>query len=121
MFTDKAGYAETKRIEEIMRLLRAHYPETRTALRYENPFQLFAAAVLSAQTTDEQVNRITSALFTRASTAQQMAKMEPAELATLIKGCGLYRNKSRFLVEACRRIVRDFGGTLPDRFEACRK
>ena len=72
--------------------------------------------ILSAQTTDEQVNRITPALFARVSTPAEMAQLEVAELETLIKGCGLYRNKSRFLVESCRRIVQQFDGRVPDNF-----
>lgn len=94
-----------------------HYPRAETRLNYRSPFQLFVATVLSAQTTDEQVNRISEKLFYAIPTARDMAKMEPTELEPYLKGCGLYRVKSRYLVEAAVKIVRDYGGRLPDRFE----
>ena len=64
------------------------------------------------RTTDDQVNRITEKLFTVAPTPQKMAQFKPEELEPYLKGCGLYRNKSRYLVEASRMIMEDFGGCL---------
>ena len=114
--TENRDLTEVERTAEIFRLLREHYPRARTALKFDTPFQLLVAVILSAQTTDEQVNRITPALFARASSPAEMAQLKPAELERLIKGCGLYRNKSRFLVEASRRIVQQFNGRVPDNF-----
>lgn len=108
---------ESRRIEQIFRLLKEEYPQARTGLRYESPYQLFVAVLLSAQTTDEQVNRITKPLFDAVPTAAAMAGMTAAELAPYLKSCGLYRNKSRYLVEASRMIISDFGGALPDNFD----
>ena len=116
MVTENRDLTEVERTAEIFRLLREHYPRARTALKFDTPFQLLVAVILSAQTTDEQVNRITPALFARASSPAEMAQLKPAELERLIKGCGLYRNKSRFLVEASRRIVQQFNGRVPDNF-----
>ena len=108
--------AGTERVRRIFSLLEQCYPHARTRLIYKDPFQLFVAVLLSAQTTDDQVNRITEKLFTVAPTPQKMAQFKPEELEPYLKGCGLYRNKSRYLVEASRMIVEDFGGVLPDSF-----
>ncbi|MGI6615685.1 MAG: endonuclease III [Dethiobacteria bacterium] len=108
---------EAARIRRIFMLLEEHYPRARTGLRFENPYQLFVAVLLSAQTTDEQVNRITAPLFAAVPTVAAMAKMKAAELEPYLKSCGLYRNKSRYLVEASRMIMGEFGGALPDKFE----
>ncbi len=101
----------------ILEKLAEYYPRVKTSLIYSNPFQLFVATVLSAQTTDEQVNRITSALFTAVPTAYEMAKMKPSELEPYLKSCGLYRHKSRFLIESSKIIVNQYDGRIPEDFE----
>ncbi len=116
MFNQNAEIAETKRVQLIFKLLEEHYPRAETALQFGDPFQLFVATVLSAQTTDEQVNRITARLFPRAGTPQQIARMDQAELEQYLKGCGLFRHKSRFLIEASRSILEKHGGQVPDTF-----
>jgi endonuclease III len=94
-----------------------HYPDAKTSLYYQNPYQLFVATVLSAQTTDQQVNKITAGLFQAVPTIKDLAALEPQELEPYLKGCGLYRNKSRYLVAASRIIVSQFGGKVPDNFD----
>ncbi len=118
MINEAAVKEESKRIRRIFLALKQRFPFPRTRLIHKNPFQLFVAVLLSAQTTDEQVNRITEKLFTAAPTAQDIARFEPEELEPYLKGCGLYRNKSRYLVEASRMIVRDFNGELPENFDS---
>ncbi len=98
----------------VLERLAAYYPQAGTALKYDNPYQLFVATVLSAQTTDEQVNRITADLFKAAPSVYDLSRMKPSELEQYVKRCGLYRHKSRYLVEAARVIVRDYGGRIPD-------
>lgn len=105
------------RVRLILDGLAEQYPQAGTSLHFANPFQLFVATVLSAQTTDEQVNRITAALFKAVPTVQDLAAMEPGELEPYLKSCGLYRHKSRYLVEAARIIVKDFGGSIPEEFD----
>jgi len=105
---------EEERIGLVLERLAAHYPQARTALKYDNPYQLFVATVLSAQTTDEQVNRITADLFKAAPSVYDLSRMNPSELEPYVKRCGLYRHKSRYLVEAARVIVRDYEGRVPD-------
>ncbi|NLA05219.1 MAG: endonuclease III [Firmicutes bacterium] len=108
---------EQERIRRIFALLKQHYPHARTGLHFDSPYQLFVAVLLSAQTTDGQVNRITAPLFAAVPTVQAMAGLEPAELEPYLRRCGLYRNKSRYLVAASRIIVERFSGVLPDNFE----
>lgn len=101
---------------QIIAKLAEHYPEAKTSLVFNNPFQLFVATVLSAQTTDEQVNKITVELFKAVPTVFVMSGMTAAELEPHLKSCGLYRNKSRFLIEASRIIVERYDGVVPDDF-----
>lgn len=114
---------KTKKLEngdragQIIKMLAEHYPGAKTSLVFENPFQLFVATVLSAQTTDEQVNKITAELFKAVSSVYEMSRMEPSELEKYLKSCGLYRHKSRYLVEASRIIVNNYEGRVPDSFE----
>lgn len=121
MFMDdhKSGNTakERERIRRIFALLKQHYPHARTGLHFDNPYQLFVAVLLSAQTTDGQVNRITAPLFAAVPTVQAMARLEPADLEPYLRRCGLYRNKSRYLVAASRIIVERFSGVLPDNFD----
>lgn len=99
-----------------MAKLAEHYPVAVTKLKHDNPFQLFVATVLSAQTTDEQVNKITAELFTAVPDIFQMARMKPADLQLHLKSCGLYRHKSKYLIEASKIIVEKYGGQVPDSF-----
>ena len=111
MITDR------KVIEKIRFKLANHYPDAKTSLDYLNPYQLFVATVLSAQTTDQQVNKITASLFTAFPTVGDLAHSEPNQLEPFLKSCGLYRHKSRFLIEASRMIVEQYNGEIPDSFE----
>ncbi|MCJ7806522.1 MAG: endonuclease III [Clostridia bacterium] len=114
----KLTIAEEKeaRIGLILEILALHYPQAQTNLTFDNPYQLYVAAILSAQTTDEQVNRITTRLFTAIPSVYVMSHLEPAELEPYLKSCGLYRNKSRYLVEGSRIIVDRYNGQIPDNF-----
>ena len=89
------------------------YPSAGTSLVFKTPFELLVAAILSAQSTDKQVNRITARLFEKYKSPQEFALLTPEELGEEIKGVGLYRNKSRFIIEASRDIVSIHGGRVP--------
>ncbi len=114
----KLTIAEEKkaRVGLILEILALHYPQAQTSLTFDNPYQLFVAAILSAQTTDEQVNRITTRLFAAIPSVYVMSHLEPAELEPYLKRGGLYRHKSRYLVEASRIIVDRYNGQIPDNF-----
>ncbi|MBC7325905.1 MAG: endonuclease III [Moorella sp. (in: Bacteria)] len=104
------------RVEAILQALRGAYPGARSRLKYRNPFELLVAAILSAQTTDDQVNKVTAELFWRYPTAA-LAAADPEEVAACIKSLGLYRMKAVHLVAACRILVEKHGGEVPDNRE----
>lgn len=89
------------------------YPEARTALRHETPFQLLVATILSAQCTDARVNAVTPALFRDHPGPESFVEMESVELEEYIRTCGLFRGKARSILAAARRIVDEFGGQVP--------
>jgi endonuclease-3 len=102
-----------QRLPEIIRLLRETHPDAKCALDYENPLQLLVATILSAQCTDERVNKVTPTLFARYPSAQALAEADREELEQLIHSTGFYRNKAKNVQEACRRIVTEYGGEVP--------
>ncbi len=108
---------DTKILKEIRRELALHYPDAKTSLNFKNPYQLFVATVLSAQTTDRQVNNITAGLFKVFPGIDTLASAEPDDLEPYLKSCGLYHQKSRFLVESSRIILERHNGKIPDQFE----
>lgn len=101
------------RLPEIIRLLREAHPDARCALDYSSPLQLLVATILSAQCTDERVNKVTPALFARFPTAEALAGADREELEQIIHSTGFYRNKAKNVQEACRRIVTEYGGEVP--------
>ncbi len=107
-----------ERIEQVLKKLAEYYPQAVTGLVFKNPYQLFVATVLSAQTTDEQVNKITGKLFTAVPSVYDLSRMKTSELEPFLKRCGLYRQKSRFLVEAACIIVKEHSGLVPNTLEA---
>lgn len=106
--------SEDERLQAILDILARNYPDARSGLRFATPFQLLIAAMLSAQTTDRQVNRVTERLFARYPSPASLAAASPEEVAEEIKGLGLYRAKSRNIVAACRLLCRDYDGRVPD-------
>jgi len=89
------------------------YPNPKTALNHETPFQLLVATMLSAQCTDERVNLITPALFARYPDAHALADASVDDVAELIKTAGLWRTKAHNLVAAAKILVEKYGGELP--------
>jgi endonuclease-3 len=109
---------EQERVLEIIRRLRAEYPDVKgTALRWETPLDLLIATILAAQTTDEKVNRVTESLFKRYETARDYAEAPLEELETEISSLTFYRQKARFIKEACRTLVEEHGGHVPRSME----
>ncbi|MDR1489685.1 MAG: endonuclease III [Desulfovibrio sp.] len=105
------------RAERMLKILQARYPVARGFLKAENPWQLLVATQLSAQCTDERVNSVTPALFSRLPTAQAMAVADASELEALIRPTGFYRNKARNLIGAARRVLEFYGGEVPKDME----
>ena len=100
-------------VAEVLRTFQRLYPNPRTALRHRNPFELLIATILSAQSTDEMVNRVTPALFARCPTPEAFLELDVEELEEMIRTIGLYRSKARHILQACRMLVEEFGGEVP--------
>lgn len=100
--------------------LKKLYPEAKTVLRHGNPWELYVAVVLSAQTTDKKVNEVTDRLFQKYKTLDDYLKADPEAFEREIKGVNYYRMKAKSILGAAK-IVRDqFGGALPRTMEALR-
>jgi endonuclease III len=98
---------------EVIASLKAEYPEARTELDWSNPLELLVATILSAQTTDVQVNRVTESLFAKYRKAEDYADAAPDELEDDIRPTGFYRNKARSLRGMAHALVEEHGGEVP--------
>lgn len=110
--------AKRARAGEICKRLAEAYPDASCALRFEGPFQLLVATILSAQCTDKMVNQVTPALFARFPDARAMAAADPGELEALIQRTGFFRQKAKSILTAARDIVARFDGEVPRALEA---
>jgi endonuclease-3 len=106
------------RVGEIISILRKEYPDSRTDLRFEDPLQILVATILSAQCTDERVNKITPALFKKYRSVYDFANAVQEELEEEIRSTGFFRNKTKSIISASKKIVEDFEGKVPDEMEA---
>jgi endonuclease-3 len=104
-------------VRRIIDTLAKQHPNADTELHYSNAFQLLVATILSAQSTDERVNSVTPALFTRYPDAHALAKATPAELEALIRPTGFFRQKARALIGMAQKLVAEHGGEVPDDME----
>jgi endonuclease-3 len=109
--------AKQQRTLEILIRLKRLYPEAPCTLNYETPVQLLVATILSAQCTDERVNQVTPELFRRFPDAAAFAAANVEEIENLVRSTGFYRNKSKNIQAACRMIMTEFGGEVPNRME----
>lgn len=105
--------AKKARALEIYRLLAEVYPDATCALHWRTPFELLIATILSAQTTDETVNRVTPELFRRYKTPKQFAGAAVEELEAIVKPTGFYHNKTKSVMGASKLVVEEFGGEVP--------
>jgi endonuclease III len=104
---------DPKRVRAILSKLDEAYPEATCALQHKDPFQLLVATVLSAQCTDQRVNIVTPVLFAKYPTPKHLAYANPQELEGEIRTTGFFRNKTKSLIGASKKIVEDFGGKVP--------
>ena len=105
---------ERAQAAKVMGELAKLYPEARPELNFRNPFETLIATILSAQCTDKRVNLVTARLFPLYPDAKAMAQLRPEELEPLIRECGLYRNKAKNIVAACRALVERYDGEVPN-------
>lgn len=111
--------AETKRFAaKVVRRLRADYPDAHCSLNYGSPLELLIATILSAQCTDERVNKVTPGLFRKYPTAAHFAKAPLEELERAIQSTGFFRNKAKNIQACCQALVENYDGEVPEDLDA---
>lgn len=108
---------QKKDIRKAVEILDSTYPNAECALNFNSPYELLISTILSAQCTDVRVNMVTEKLFHDYNTPEKMVTLSEGELQEKIKTCGLYKNKSKNILEASKSIVRDFHGEVPRTLE----
>jgi endonuclease-3 len=111
--SSKAAGTNPQRVSTILQKLDEAYPSVTCALLHESPFQLLIATILSAQCTDEVVNQVTKSLFAKYRTPKDFAYANPAVLEQEIRPTGFFRNKTKSIMGAGKKIAEEFGGEVP--------
>lgn len=101
-------------VQKILKELSALYPDAQPALHFNSPYELLVAVILSAQCTDERVNKVTAVLFEKYDTPEKMLTLSQEELEKYIFSCGFYHNKAAHILSASKDIIEKFGGVVPD-------
>lgn len=109
---------ERRNARTILDRLRRRYPEIQTALHFATPWQLLVSTVLSAQTTDDAVNRATPVLFQRWPNPQALASADPEEVEAVVHSTGFFRQKARAIIDLSADLVERFGGEVPSDLES---
>jgi endonuclease-3 len=102
---------------QIIKILSKEYPKTKCALDYARPYELLFAVILSAQCTDERVNKITADLFKRYKTLKDYAQADLSELESIVRPAGFFRNKAKHIKESAKRLIENYGGKVPQTME----
>ncbi len=102
-----------KDAKELVELLKKSYPDATCSLDFETPFQLVVAVMLSAQCTDERVNKTTPELFARCKTIEDFANIDINELEKIIHPCGFYKNKAKNIKLCAKQVLEKFNGEVP--------
>jgi len=116
--TDASDRARRNWARTVTRRLRKEYPDADCALVHADPYQLIVATILSAQCTDEMVNRVTPALFDRYPKPKDLARADPAEVERRIKSTGFFRNKAKNIIGMARKLVDRHEGQVPRDMDA---
>ncbi len=103
---------------KILDCLREEYPDAECALIHGNAFELLISVVLSAQTTDVSVNKVTPALFKKYPTAKKLSKANPEDVSEIIKTIGMYKTKSRNIIGLASKLVDEYGGEVPQDYDS---
>jgi len=98
----------------MLKLLKETYPDAKCSLDFTTPFELLIAVILSAQCTDDRVNKTTPSLFAKCSTPEEFVNIPLAELETLIHPCGFYKTKSKNIKLTAQKILDEFNGKVPE-------
>ncbi|OUO38696.1 endonuclease III [Megamonas hypermegale] len=108
----------TKKVkDEMLAILENTYKDTKSALNFNNPFELLIAVILSAQCTDKRVNVTTARLFAKANTPEAILNMGVENLENEIRDCGLFRNKAKNIIATCHKLCSDYNGQVPSDFD----
>lgn len=102
---------------KVIEILKTTYPNAKSGLKFTNPFELLIATILSAQCTDKRVNIITERLFKKYKRPEDFLRLTLAELQEEIRECGLYRNKSKSILETCKILKEKYDGKVPESLE----
>lgn len=102
---------------KFVEILKETYPDATCSLDFKTPFQMVVAVMLSAQCTDERVNKTTPALFKRCKTVQDFADIDINELEEIIHPCGFYKNKAKNIKLCAKQVLDIFGGEVPDNMD----
>ena len=111
---------DKEKAREIIDVLSENF-SSKPALRYKTPFELLIAVILSAQCTDERVNKVTEKLFSVASTPSEFLELSVSELEKYIFSCGLYKTKAKHILSLCRELEEKYSGQVPKEIEDLRK
>ena len=103
--------------QKILDLLQTQYPDAGTMLKFSSTFELLVAVVLSAQSTDAQVNKVTTEMFKKYNTPHEFASMDIAELEELVRGVGIYKNKAKAIKGLSKVLLDRFNGEVPGKFD----
>jgi endonuclease III len=106
-----------KDTKKILEILKKTYPEATTALKHNNPLQLLVATILSAQCTDDRVNKVTPVLFNKYKTEKDFATSDMEELKSIIRSTGFFNQKAKFIKGMAQKLIKDFNGNVPDNIE----
>jgi len=98
---------------EVIKILKNTYPEATCSLDFKSPFEMMIAVMLSAQCTDERVNKTTPNLFSKYNTPEKMAVIDIKELEEIIHPCGFYRNKAKNIISASKTVLEKYNGEVP--------
>jgi endonuclease-3 len=112
-----AGGTDPTRVRAILEGLDSAYPDATCELRHENAWQLLIATIMSAQCTDAVVNIVTEVLFQKYPTPQELAHANPSDIQQIIRPTGFFRNKTKSIIGASKKIVEEFGGEVPRTME----
>lgn len=102
---------------EIIEILKKSYPEAKCSLDFKTPFEMVVAVMLSAQCTDERVNKVTPGIFSKYNTPKDFANIDIKELESLVHPCGFYKNKAKNIKACSKKIIEQFNGEVPQNME----
>lgn len=106
-----------KNEEQILKILKKDYPNSKTALIHKNALEMLISTILSAQCTDERVNKVTKSLFKKYKQPEDYIKVDIKELENDVRSTGFYKNKAKNIKNCCKMILKDYNGKVPDSME----